>query len=177
MQLLPLDSPERLHLAERWLSQKENYQWLDFGDGRQRVSPEWLKIAMQRGSYMLRLFTADIDSTPIGIVGLGNINPHFKTANIWVVVGEKSFKARGYATRASSKMLTLGFTELGLQAIHTWIVESNPSIRMTTRLKFRLIGRQRHCHYIDGRAYDRLWFDLLNSEHEEILDVTERRSA
>jgi RimJ/RimL family protein N-acetyltransferase len=177
MQLLPVDSPERLQLVAHWLAQKENFQWLDFGDGRQLVSPEWLKIAMQRGSYVLRLFTGDASDTPIGVVGLGNINPHFKTANIWVVVGDKSYLARGHATRASSKMLTLGFKELGLHSIHTWIVEHNPSLRMTRRLNFRLIGRQRQCHAIDGHIYDRLWFDVLSSEHQEVFDVAQRRSA
>ena len=177
MQLLPIDSPEHLQLLARWLGQKENYQWLDFGDGRQRISAEWLRIAMQRGSYAIRLFTTDTDTTPIGVVALGDINTHFKTANIWVVVGDKAFTARGHGTKAASKMLTHGFTELGLQAIHTWIVDHNPSMRMTKRLRFRMIGRQRQCHYIDGHAYDRLWFDLLNSEHEEILDGTQRHSA
>jgi RimJ/RimL family protein N-acetyltransferase len=177
MQLLPLDSPERIRLVAHWLTQKENYQWLDFGDGRQLVSPEWLKIAMQRGSYVLRLFTADNDETLIGVVGLSNVNPHFKTANIWVVLGDKSQSGRGYASRATSMMLTFGFKDLGLGAIHTWIVEHNPSIRVAQQVRFRPIGRQRKCHYIDGRAYDRLWFDLLSAEHEEVLDVERRRSA
>ena len=177
MQLLPLDSPERIRLAASWLTQKENYQWLDFGDGRQLVRPEWLKVAMQRGSYVLRLFTADDDETPIGVAGLSDINPHFKTANIWVVLGDKSQSGKGYATRATSDMLTLGFADLGLSSIHTWIVEHNPSIRVAERVRFRPIGRQRKCHYIDGRAYDRLWFDLLPSEHEEVLDVERRRTA
>jgi len=177
MQLKPPNSPEHLQLVADWLAQKENYQWLDFGDGRQLVSPEWLKIAMQRGSYALRIFTSDLDDTPIGVVGLSNVNPHFKTANIWVVLGDKSYAGQGYASRASSKMLTLGFQELGLRAIHTWIVEHNPSIQVAKRLKFRPIGRQRECHYINGRAYDRLWFDLLASEHEEIRDVRRERTA
>ncbi len=177
MQLLPLDSPERIRLVASWLTRKENYQWLDFGDGRQLVSPEWLKVAMQRGSYVLRIFTADDDETPIGVAGLSNINPHFKTANIWVVLGDKSQSGKGYATRATSKMLTLGFRDLGLAAIHTWIVEHNPSIRVAERVRFRPVGRQRKCHYIDGRAYDRLWFDLLPFEHAEVLDVERRRTA
>src|SRR5580765_4774931 len=116
MQLLPLDSPERIRLASGWLTQKENYQWLDFGDGRQLVSAEWLKVAMQRGSYVLRIFTADDDETPIGVVGLSNINPHFNTASIWVVLGEKRHSGRGYATRATCAMLTLGFGQLGIGA-------------------------------------------------------------
>jgi RimJ/RimL family protein N-acetyltransferase len=165
MQLVPIDTPEHYRLVAGWLSQKENYQWLDFGDGRQLVSPEWLKIAVQRGTQVLRLFTGDDDPVPIGVVGLANINPHFKTANLWIVLGEKTHAGKGYATRAVSSMLTIGFRELGLRAVNTWIVEHNPSVRVAERVRFRPMGRQRECHYIDGRAYDRLWFDLLASEH------------
>lgn len=177
MQLKPVDTPHLLRLVAGWLAQKENYQWLDFGDGRQLVSPEWLKVAMQRGTYVLRIFTSDADDIPIGVVGLSNVNPHFKTANIWVVLGDRARAGQGYASRASSRMLTLGFTELGLHSIHTWIVEHNPSIHVARRVNFRLIGTQRQCHYIDGRAYDRLWFDLLASEHEEIKDARNDSAA
>jgi RimJ/RimL family protein N-acetyltransferase len=163
-----------MQLVAHWLAQKENYQWLDFGDGRQLVSAEWLKIGMQRGSYVIRLFTSDDDETPIGVVGFSNISPQFKTASIWIVVGDKSFAARGYANRAASELLTLGFTELGLHAVQTWIAEGNQSLRMAKRLNFRAIGRQRQCHCADGRVYDRLWFDLLASEHTQIKDAGRR---
>jgi RimJ/RimL family protein N-acetyltransferase len=174
MQLRPLDSAELIRLVAGWLAQKENYQWLDFGDGRQLVSPEWLKIAMQRGTYVLRVFTSDLDGAPIGVVGLTNVNLHFKTAMFWVVLGDRAYAGQGYASRATAAMLTLGFRELGLSAIHTWIVDGNPSIAVARRVKFRPMGRQRACHYIDGRAYDRLWFDLLASEHEETEQEEQR---
>jgi len=177
MQLKPLESTEDFQLVAGWLAKKENYQWLDFGDGRQLVSAEWLKITTQRGTAVLRIFTSDSNHDAIGVVALSNINPHFKTANIWVVLGDRLSAGQGYASRATSKMLTLGFRELGLQAIHTWIVEHNPSIHVARRVGFRPIGRQRQCHYIDGRSYDRLWFDLLASEHEEIPDVRRERIA
>ena len=176
MKLVPPDTPERLQLVVGWLSLKENYQWLDFGDGRQLVGADWLKIAMQRGTHVVRVFTSD-DDAPIGVVGLTNVNAHFKTANIWVVLGEKAYAGQGYASRATSKMLTLGFTRLGLRSIHTWIVEHNPSVHVAKHVGFKPIGRQRQCHSIDGRVYDRLWFDLLAHEHEEIRDATHRRSA
>src|SRR5688500_14078326 len=109
MQLKPPDSPELLRLAVNWLAMKENYQWLDFGDGRQVVTPEWLKIGLQRGTYVVRIFTSDADDAPIGVVGLSNVNPHFKTANIWVVLGDKAYAGQGYASRATAAMLTVGF--------------------------------------------------------------------
>jgi RimJ/RimL family protein N-acetyltransferase len=177
MKLLPVDTPDRLQLVAAWLGDKENYQWLELGDGKQTGSLEWLAIAVQRKSYVMRLFTSDFDDRPIGVVALSNVNPHFKTANIWVVVGDKSYASRGHATLAASRMLTIAFSELGLEAVHTWIVDHNQSVRMAKRLNFRLIGRQRQSHYINGRAYDRLWFDLLASEHQEIRDVKRRHAV
>ena len=177
MKLKPLDSPELLELAAGWLAKKENYQWLEFGDGRQVISAAWLKIGLQRGTYVVRVFTADDDTTPIGVTGLTNINPHFKTANIWVVLGDRRYAGQGYASRGISKMLTVAFRELGLQAIHTWIVDGNPSVHVARHVHFRPIGRQRHCHYIDGRAHDRLWFDLLATEHEELPDAQPHTTA
>lgn len=168
MKLLALDRPELFELAAGWLARKENHQWLDFGNGRQIVTPAVLKIMTQRQSHFLRLYTAPRDDTPIGIAGLTSVDRAFKTATFWAVAGEKSFRTRGYGTIAASKFLSLAFKELRLHAINTWAVETNPSLRGLGRLGFRFIGRQRQCHYIDGRLYDRLLFDLLASEHREL---------
>lgn len=170
MKLLPLDTPELLDLAARWLGDKQTYQWLDFGNGRQIVTPALLKVMTQRDTHYLRVYTSDEDDTPIGVVGLNNVDRNFKVGTLWVVAGEKSSRNRGYATRACSKILTLAFEELGLHAVNTWIVEHNPSVRVAEHLKLRFIGRQRQCHYIDGRAHDRLLFDILASEHRETED-------
>jgi len=168
MKLLPLENSDLIRLVADWLSRRENYQWLDFGNGKQILTPEWLKISTQRDTEVLRAYTLDDDTTPVGVVGLTNVDRAFRTARIWVVAGDKAFGARGHASRAASRLLTHAFRDLDLQAVNTWIVDHNPSLRIARRLNFTLIGRQRQCHMIDGRACDRLWFDLLASEHEEI---------
>src|SRR5712691_3499440 len=176
MKLYPLDTPELLELAASWLAQKQNYQWLDFGNGRQIVTPALLKIMAQRERHFLRAYTSDRDDTPIGIVGLNSVDRAFRTATFWGASGEKSFRNRGYSTIASSKLMTLAFRDLGLHAINTWSVDHNPSLRTIERLGFRFVGRQRQCHYIDGRLHDRLLFDLLASEHRELDEERWRRS-
>ena len=168
MKLLPLATPEILELVAGWLAQKENYQWLDFGNGRQVVTLALLKIMVQRDTHFLRAYTWDRDDRPIGIVGLNSVDRVSKTATLWAVAGEKSFSNRGYVSLASSKLLTLAFRDLGLHVVNTWIVDRNPSVRSLERLNFRFVGRQRQCHYIDGRPYDRLLFDLLATEHREL---------
>lgn len=167
MRLLPLESPDFITLVAGWLARPENSQWIDVGGGRQPVTPALVKIMAQRETNVLRVFTADDDETPIGVVGLQNVDRQSKTATIWIVLGDKAMGGRLYPSRAVAKMLTLGFTDLGLRAINTWIVEHNRSRAIARRLRFRYIGRQRQCHYIDGQPFDRLWFDILASEHTE----------
>jgi RimJ/RimL family protein N-acetyltransferase len=168
MKLLPLNTPDLLQLVAGWLARKENYQWLDFGNGRQIVTPALLKIMAQRETHFLRAYTSSRDDIPIGICGLNSVDHTFNSATFWGASGDKSFRNFGHGTLAGSKFLTLAFRELGLHAINTWVVPHNPSRRIIERLGFRFIGRLRQCHYIDGRPYDRLLFDLLASEHREL---------
>jgi RimJ/RimL family protein N-acetyltransferase len=170
MRLLPLDTPGVLGLAAGWLARRENYQWLDFGNGRQTVTPALLKIMAQRDAHFMRAYTLDRDDVPVGIVGVNSVDRISRTATLWAVAGEKSFSNRGYVSLATSKFLTLAFRDLGLHAINTWIVDGNPSLRSLRRLNFRFVGRLRQCHLIDGRPHDRLLFDLLAAEHKELDD-------
>jgi RimJ/RimL family protein N-acetyltransferase len=176
MKLLRLDSPGLLELVAGWLGQKENHQWLDFGNGRQIVTPALLKIMTQRPAHFMRAYTSDWDETPIGICCLNSVDLNFRSATLWGAQGDKSFRYRGLGTLAASKVLTMGFQDLGLHTINTWVVEGNPSLRLIQRLKFQFVGRQRQCHFIDGRACDRLLYDLLASEHEDIADGRRHRA-
>jgi RimJ/RimL family protein N-acetyltransferase len=168
MRLEPL-SDSNLEAAAGWMGAKENYQWLDFGAGLQVLTAVALKVMSQRDLHLLRVFTSDEGDRPIGIVALSNIAEGFKTATLWYVLGEKGCGGRGFTSRAVSGILALGFRERGLQAVNAWVVDSNePSRRVLVRNGFRLIGRQRQCHAIEGRLHDRLLFDLLAHEHEGI---------
>jgi len=172
MKLMPIDN-SMLALVAEWMTKKENYQWLDFGSGVQILTAASLKIMAQRDIHLLRVFTAGADDAPIGLAGLSNIDRHFKTATLWYVLGNKSHGGKGCATAAVSKLLTLGFTELGLCAVNAWAVEKNaPSIRVLQRNNFQLAGRLRQCHYIDGVPYDHLLFDLLAAEHKEMAPAS-----
>lgn len=166
MRLIPIATPEQVTLVAGWLADRRNYEWLDFGAGVRSLSAASLKFMVQKDLHALRLFTCDVDDMPIGVVGLSNIDRAFKTATIWIALGEKRFSAKGYALRAGAAMLDYAFGELGLGAVNAWAVDCNhASLQLMRRLKFQPIGRQRQCHRIDEHVYDRLWFDLLASEH------------
>lgn len=154
-----------LALAAGWLADEANHRWLDFRIGRQTVTAAMLAMMARRPAHMLRVFTAD-DGTPIGLVALSDIAPEFETAMLWYVLGAKEYGGRGYTSRAVARLLTAGFAERRLGAVHAWAVDVNrASIAVLTRNRFTLIGRQRRCHVVDGRHHDRLLYDLLAEEH------------
>lgn len=164
MRLLPIETPELVSLASRWLAEPENYQWLDFGDGRQIVTPALLKIMLQRSTHFMRIYT-NMEGLPVGIVALNSVDRRSGTGTFWGVAGDKTFRSRGYGAMASDLFLALAFGELGLHSINTWAVEHNPSRKIIERLGFRLIGKLRQCHRMNGELYDRVLYDLLASEY------------
>src|SRR3989441_8358793 len=103
------------------------------------VNPITLKIMTQRDIHVFRAYTADHGDVPAGVVGLTNVDRHFKTASVWAVLGNKHYG--GWTEEAVSKMLTFGFTEVGLQMVSGWTVEVNiPGERGLAALHFKHIG-------------------------------------
>lgn len=163
--LLPLSTPELIEQVAGWLCDSRNYRWLDFGNGVQKLDSLTLKIMLRKDNHLIRVFTNDA-GLPIGVIGLSNIDKKFRTASVWIVLGDKRYSKKGYAVQAGLEMARVAFRDMQLGALNVWAVECNhASLQMIQLLKFNYIGRQRKCHYIDNRPYDRLWFDILVSEY------------
>lgn len=163
MKLIPLRN-DNVHLAASWLAERENYQWLEFGDGLTTLSQVHLKVMSRRESHFIRLFTSE-DDIAIGIVALSDINDRYGTAMLWYLLGDKDFSRQGLTTSAVSKLLAQGFGPLKLNAIWAWVVEGNlASKKILERNGFNFFGRRRRCHVIDGHHFDRFYYDLLAEE-------------
>jgi RimJ/RimL family protein N-acetyltransferase len=163
MTLRPIEKPEA-PLVHGWLTDPQIGQWLDFGTG-EPPSRLHLKLMMEDKRHCLRVYTPDPDGAPIGLVAFSNIHTLFRTAMIWYLLGVPAFAGQGHTARAVAALLDFGFGDLGLRAVNAWTVERNAaSISILKRNGFRLIGRQRQCHIVDGETVDRLLFDVLCSE-------------
>ena len=165
MLLRPLDMADLPSVAT-WFAEEEVRQMLDGGRDTQASAMSFVEALTERDSTECRLFTSDLNNFPIGIVGFSRISHSFNSAQLWFILGEREFCGRGYTSRAVSKMLTLGFSQLGLHSVTAWTIEHHiASLRVLQRNNFCLIGRQRQAHMIHGRTVDRLLFDLLITEH------------
>lgn len=152
-----------------WLQNEENYKWLDFEKGTQKLEAPTIKFMVQRKIHAIQLFTPDSSEKPIGIVALSDINKKFKTAVLWYLLGDKDYSGKNYTTRAVTKILNDGFNELKLQSIYAWAIDKNKaSIKVLEKNNFKLIGKRRQCHYIDSEPCDRLYYDLIVDEHPNV---------
>ena len=160
--LTPMTQPN-VPLVAEWLARPENHRWLDFGRGRQVLDAVALTMMRQSPANHVRIIRDD--DQPIGVVALAEINPVFRTAILWYVLGEAEARGRGHASRAVIAVLAEAFGELELQAVQAWVVEGNVvSQRVLEKAGFRSVGRLRSCHMIEGRSADRLLFDRLSTD-------------
>lgn len=167
----PLDG-EHLDLAAGWLAEERNARWLDFGAGTEVLTPLSLKVMSQRPQHRVWVYGPPEDRTPVGLVALGNIQPRFKTAEAWCVLGDKDYGSRDLTVRAVARLLEHAFGELELGCVYAWTVEVNRGgRRLLDRLGFRFAGSLRASHRIGDRVYDRLWFDLLPDEFQGYGDT------
>ena len=137
MNLKPVENDDIETIAS-WLTDEQNYQWLDFGNGVQKREAPAIKMMTQRKIHELRMFTADDSERSIGVIGLSDINKKFKAATLWYVLGDKNYTGQNYTTKAVSSMLTLAFEELQLESIFAWAIEKNiASIKVLEKNNFK----------------------------------------
>lgn len=105
------------------------------------------------------------DLQPIGSAGLIHVNPHDRTAEFGILIGEKAFWGRGYGTETTRLMLDYAFNALGLHNVLLRVYAYNErGLRAYQKAGFKEVGRRREAHRIAGRAYDVISMDALASD-------------
>ncbi len=104
---------------------------------------------------------------PIGNAGLADINHTHRTAEFFIMIGDKESWGKGYGTEVTRLVLEYGFACLGLHNIFLWVFATNErGIRAYRRAGFRMAGRLRQGLRLGGRAYDHILMDCLATEFQ-----------
>ena len=146
-------------LLKPWLTDKENAKFMDPFFQNESMREEQLAFFLMRKDR--RIFLIICDGIPVGVMGLTNIDGINRSAEIWSLLGEKTYRRKGIITFGYILTLKKAFEEFGLHSIHAWVVDGNFTISVCEKLGFKTIGRQRECHLFDGIFKDRILFDIL----------------
>lgn len=128
---------------------------------------EW--IDSTRRDARARVFTIyeRPDDRPVGNAGIHDIDFHAGSAEVGLVIGERSVWGRGYATEALTLLVDYAFTVLGLNQVWLRYVAFNERARQVyDRVGFREAGRLREAARVGQRRYDLVFMDLLAREFQ-----------
>jgi RimJ/RimL family protein N-acetyltransferase len=98
----------------------------------------------------------------IGLINLDGLDWPNSHTEIGIALTASGERGHGLAAEALTLLIEYAFTELGLHRIWARIIENNtPSVRLFTRLGFRLEGRLRQHVRRRGQYRDMLVYGLL----------------
>jgi RimJ/RimL family protein N-acetyltransferase len=104
---------------------------------------------------------------PIGIASIeqrdwGNV----KTGNIGTYIAKKELWGKGLGRQITVALLEMAFMQLNMERCDAGTVEFNVRAQKTlTACGFRMSGRCREIHYVNGRKWDHFYFDMLREEY------------
>jgi RimJ/RimL family protein N-acetyltransferase len=90
------------------------------------------------------------------------------SAEIGIMIGEKSYRDQGYGTETMQLLIDYGFGTLNLHRIWLQVYAKNKrGIRTYEKAGFQYEGKFRDGHYQHGRYYDVHLMSVLRDEWEE----------
>jgi len=105
---------------------------------------------------------------PIGTCQFHNIDWRNRSAEIGIMIGEKSFWDQGYGSETMRLLLDHGFETLNLHRMWLQVYAKNKrGIRAYEKAGFKFEGKYRQAHYQHGRYYDIHLMSVLRQEWEE----------
>ena len=103
----------------------------------------------------------------VGTVGLEEFNWIKRSAVLGIFIGENDYRSNGYGTEAIKLILEYGFKYLNLHSIRLELVSINERAhKCYLKCGFKDTGKNRDEVFVNGKYYDKLHMDILESEFE-----------
>mgnify|MGYP005870184203 CR=1 FL=1 len=118
-------------------------------------------------SFLFGIFDVKTGSH-IGNIKLGPINRHHGSAQISLLIGDRSCHGKGYATEAISALTDWGFQDCGLERIEAGCYETNlGSLRAFLKCGYEVEGFFRKSRIDgEGQRIGSFWFARLNTKDD-----------
>lgn len=157
---------ESIHAYLAWMNDLDILQYI------LRVRPmslaeeeEWFANLSKRPDDVVFEIASVEAGAPVGSCGLHRISSSNRSAELGIVIGDKSLWGKGYGREAMGLLCRYGFDVLNLNRIGLSVYEYNArGIRCYERLGFKHEGRRRAARFWNGKYWDILEMGLLESE-------------
>jgi diamine N-acetyltransferase len=168
---LRADERADLPLFVAWLNDPEVREGISLYLPQSQVTEEqWfenmLKTPREEHPFAIEARTADGGWQLIGNCGFFDFNWRCRSAEIGILIGDKSRWNQGYGTETMRFMLKHGFETLNLNRIYLRVFASNPrAIRCYEKVGFVREGCLRQAEYRHGQYVDMFVMSVVRSEY------------
>lgn len=154
---------------------KKRVEWLNAEEGFDTLILEWpLTIAKTKEWFDRQLldkskknFIIKKENLKIGICGLNNIDYKNKKAELYILIGEKKERGKGYSKEGLQLLLAYGFHILNLNKIYLYVFEDNIRAQnLYKTLNFKKEGLLREEYLKKNKYKNLLIMSILKKEFE-----------
>ena len=169
---------KKLYLSPMSMDDVEKYtEWLNNLDisiflltSTQIISAEgekkFIEESIKNNSVVFDIVDMETDKL-IGNCGLMDIDHINRKAGFGIFIGDKTYQNKGYGTEAIRLILDYAFNLLNLHNIWLFVYSFNKkAIKCYEKVGFKLAGRRRESKLVNGKYYDEIYMDILDSEFE-----------
>ena len=126
---------------------------------------EWVEALAGRRDALVLAIT--MDGRHVGNISLQGIDPVGRTAELAIVLGDRSVWGQGIGLEAARLLVDHGFTALNLNRVACGTLAANVAMRrLAERLGMREEGVRRQAAWTDGAYHDIVEYGLLAADRE-----------
>lgn len=104
----------------------------------------------------------------IGVITLGNLFEHTRSAQLFIAIGDRSYWGRGYGPDAIKTLVRYAFHEMNLQCIAASVIEYNArAIHAFEKAGFEREGILRNRYFSQGRYWGTVVMSVLRDAHPQ----------
>lgn len=105
----------------------------------------------------------------IGNIGLNDVDFLHRTAELGIIIGNKTYWKQGYGKEAIELLLDFTFNILNIKNVYLKVYEFNvPGIKLYEKVGCKIAGRLRKALEINGNRYDLILMDILAEEYKSV---------
>ncbi len=165
--LSKVETQDMEHMYE-WFSNKEFLKFYDYyppvPQTKEQVDKTFYDYENNEESDVFVIKRIE-DGQVIGLAGYDEIVKENKVATLFIGIGSKNFRGKGYGTESMNILLDYGFNDLDFHRIQLNVLEFNESaIALYEKSGFIKEGTYREFVIRDGKRYDLFLYGLLKNE-------------
>lgn len=152
----------------KWINSRENSRFLHYQLPltREKTVNWFLSKSKNRYDGVI-----EVDSIPIGVIGLLNIDSNTGKAEYYITIGEDSYKGKGIAYKASQELLSYAFNVLNLNLVYlTTEIENKKMQRLARKLNFVNSGFLQNFTCNQGKLKDCYYYSITKKNFN--LNIT-----